>query len=426
MKRFALKGHICYSEKADCMTICEDSYLLCEDGCCCGVTKQLPEGWDMKAVKDYGDCLIIPGLVDLHMHAPQYGFCGMGMDMELLEWLEHQVFPEEAKYADLDYAKKGYTIFAENLKKGATTRACIFSSLHVPATELLMELMEETGLRVMVGKVNMDRNSPDILREDDAEASAEATRQWLSQIEGRFKHVQPILTPRFIPSCSDALMEKLSEIQKETGLPVQSHLSENPGEIEWVKELCPWSECYGDAYRHFDMLGGENCKTIMAHCVYSGEQEMQLLKENGVWIAHCPFSNENLSSGIAPIREFLNRGLKVGLGSDVSGGSSDSIFRVMADAVQASKMYWRLVDCTKKPLTLEEVFYMATKGGGSFFGKVGSFEEGYALDAVVLDDSALKTPMSLTVRQRLERICYLSDDRQIAAKYVDGEEIMLH
>lgn len=426
MKRFALKGHVCYSEKADCMTICEDSYLLCEDGCCCGVTKQLPEGWDIKVVKDYGDCLIIPGLVDLHMHAPQYGFCGMGMDMELLEWLEHQVFPEEAKYADLAYAKKGYTIFAENLKKGATTRACIFSSLHVPATELLMELMEETGLRVMVGKVNMDRNSPDILREDDAEASAEATRQWLSQIEGRFKHVQPILTPRFIPSCSDALMEKLSEIQKETGLPVQSHLSENPGEIEWVKELCPWSECYGDAYRHFDMLGGENCKTIMAHCVYSGEQEMQLLKENGVWIAHCPFSNENLSSGIAPIREFLNRGLKVGLGSDVSGGSSDSIFRVMADAVQASKMYWRLVDCTKKPLTLEEVFYMATKGGGSFFGKVGSFEEGYALDAVVLDDSALKTPMSLTVRQRLERICYLSDDRQIAAKYVDGEEIMLH
>lgn len=426
MKRFALKGHICYSEKADCMTICEDSYLLCEDGCCCGVTKQLPEDWDIKAVKDYGDCLIIPGLVDLHMHAPQYGFCGMGMDMELLEWLEHQVFPEEAKYADLAYAKKGYTIFAENLKKGATTRACIFSSLHVPATELLMELMEETGLRVMVGKVNMDRNSPDILREDDAEASAEATRQWLSQIKGRFKHVQPILTPRFIPSCSDALMEKLSEIQKETGLPVQSHLSENPGEIEWVKELCPWSECYGDAYRHFDMLGGGNCKTIMAHCVYSGEQEMQLLKENGVWIAHCPFSNENLSSGIAPIREFLDRGLKVGLGSDVSGGSSDSIFRVMADAVQASKMYWRLVDCTKKPLTLEEVFYMATKGGGSFFGKVGSFEEGYALDAVVLDDSALKTPMSLTVRQRLERICYLSDDRQIAAKYVDGEEIMLH
>ena len=164
----------------------------------------------------------------------------------------------------------------------------------------------------------------------------------------------------------------------------------------------------------------------MAHCVYSGEQEMALLKEKGVWIAHCPLSNENLASGIAPIREFLEKGLKVGLGTDVSGGSSDSIFKVMADAVQASKMYWRLVDHTKKPLTLEEVFYMATKGGGSFFGKVGSFEEGYEFDAVVLDDSALKTPMQLTVRQRLERLCYLSDDRQIAAKFAAGEEIILH
>lgn len=425
MKRFALKGHICYSTHPDRLEIRENSYLLCEEGECRGVVKELPQGWKEAEVKDYGTCLIIPGLTDLHMHAPQYGFCGMGMDMELLQWLEHQVFPEEAKYADLEYAEKGYRIFAENLKKGATTRACIFSSLHVPATELLMEKLEETGLKVMVGKVNMDRNSPDILREESAEASEAATRQWLKDIEGKFKRVQPILTPRFIPSCTDELMERLSHLQQETGLPVQSHLSENLGEIAWVKELCPWSSCYGDAYDHFRMFGTEQCKTIMAHCVYSDDQEMELMKKRGVWIAHCPLSNGNLASGIAPVREFLNRGLNVGLGSDVSGGNTDSIFRVMADAVQASKMYWRLIDQTKKPLTLEEVFYMATKGGGSFFGNVGSFEEGYELDAVVLDDRALKTPMDLTVRQRLERICYLSDDRQIAAKYVAGEEIRL-
>lgn len=358
------------------------------------------------------------------MHAPQYGFCGMGMDMELLEWLEHQVFPEEARYKDLEYAEKGYSIFAENLKKGATARACIFSSLHVPATELLMEKLEKTGLKVMVGKVNMDRNSPDILREESPEASEEATRQWLAHIAGKFKRVQPILTPRFIPSCTDELMERLSRLQKETGLPVQSHLSENLGEIAWVKELCPWSECYGDAYDHFGMFGGEGCRTIMAHCVYSGQQELELMKERGVWIAHCPISNVDLSSGIAPVRTFLDMGLRVGLGTDVSGGSSDSVFRVMASAIQMSKMYWRLADETKKPLTLEEAFYMATKGGGSFFGKVGSFEPGYELDAVVLDDSALKTPMEMTIRQRLERIVYLSDDRQISAKFVAGEAVL--
>ncbi len=423
MTRFALKGQICYSERLDKITVMENSYLLCEDGICCGVEENLPEGWENAEVKDYGNRLIIPGLVDLHMHAPQYGFCGMGMDMELLEWLDHQVFPEEARYKDLDYAEKGYSIFAENLKKGATTRACIFSSLHVPATELLMEKLEATGLKVMVGKVNMDRNSPDILREESPEASEAATRQWLADIAGRFKRVQPVLTPRFIPSCTDELMERLSRLQKETGLPVQSHLSENLGEIAWVKELCPWSECYGDAYDHFGMFGGEGCSTIMAHCVYSGEQEQELMKERGVWIAHCPTSNADLSSGIAPVRTFLDKGLKVGLGTDVSGGSSDSVFRVMASAIQMSKMYWRLADETKKPLTLEEAFYMATKGGGSFFGKVGSFEPGYELDAVVLDDSALKTPMQLTLRQRLERIVYLSDDRQIFAKFVAGEAV---
>ncbi len=192
-----------------------------------------------------------------------------------------------------------------------------------------------------------------------------------------------------------------------------------------MKELCPESEFYGDAYDRFGLFGGDGCKTVMAHCVYSDEREQQLIQDRGVWIAHCPFSNENLASGIAPVRAFLDKGLRVGLGSDVSGGSSESIFRVMADAVQASKMYWRLVDQSKKSLTLEEVFYMATKGGGSFFGNVGSFEDGYELDALILDDSALRTPMELTVRQRLERICYLSDERQIAAKYVAGEPICL-
>ena len=148
------------------------------------------------------------------------------------------------------------------------------------------------------------------------------------------------------------------------------------------------------------------------------------MKERGVWIAHCPSSNTNLSSGIAPVREFLDRGLKVGLGSDVSGGSTESMFRVLTEAIQVSKLYWRLVDPEKKPLTFEEAFAMATRGGGSFFGKVGSFEPGYQLDALVLDDTDLNTPAELDERQRLERICYLGDERQIAAKVVGGEWVL--
>ena len=157
---------------------------------------------------------------------------------------------------------------------------------------------------------------------------------------------------------------------------MQSHLSENFGEIAWVKELCPATHFYGEAYSQFGLFGGD-CPTVMAHCVHSSDEEIALMKKQGVYIAHCPQSNTNLSSGIAPARRYLDAGLHIGLGSDIAAGSSLSILRAMADAIQVSKLYWRLADSSVRPLTLEEAFYMGTEGGGSFFGKVGSFKEGY-------------------------------------------------
>lgn len=421
---FILKGNLCYSKNQKTLEIIEGGYLVCREGKSAGVYREIPKEYEDRPVTDWGDRMIIPGLVDLHIHAPQYGFRGLGMDMELLEWLNTNTFPEEAKYKDLEYARKAYEIFTEQLEKSATTRACIFATVHNRATELLMDLLEESGLITMVGKVNMDRNTPDYLAEESAKASAEDTVAWLEEIAGKYQRTYPILTPRFIPSCTDELMERLKEIQRTYKLPVQSHLSENPGEISWVQELCPDSEFYGDAYDRFGLFGGD-CKTIMAHCVYSDERERERMKEKGVFVAHCPQSNTNLSSGIAPVRTMLEEGMRVGLGSDVAGGFTESIFRAMADAIQVSKLYWRLVDQTQKPLTLEEAFYLATKGGGAFFGQVGSFEAGYELDAVVLDDSSLKYPMNLSVKKRLERFIYISDDRHIAGKYVAGRKVAL-
>ena len=423
-KTFALKGNIIYAKDSSNLCIEEQSYLVCENGKVQGVYPVLPEAFKDITVEDMGEKLIIPGLTDLHVHAPQYSFRGLGMDLELLDWLETNTFPEEAKYRDLEYAKKAYGIFAEQMKKSATTRACIFATIHKEATILLMDLMEESGLSTMVGKVNMDRNSPDYLREVSPEASEEATRQWLEMAEKRnYQHTRPILTPRFTPSCSDELMELLHDIQKETGLPVQSHLSENLGEIAWVQELCPWAEFYGDAYDHFGMFGGK-CRTIMAHCVYSGEAEIRRMKENGVFIAHCPESNTNLSSGIAPVRRYLDEQIPMGLGSDVAGGTTENLFAAMRHAIQASKLRWRLSDQGLKALTVEEVFYLASKGGGAFFGKVGSFEPGYEFDAVILDDTRLEHPQSLEVKQRLERVIYLGDEREVAGKYVAGRKIL--
>lgn len=421
---FALKGNLIYTKEIGTLEILEQHYLVCEEGKVQGIYPELPEQLCGIPVEELGDRLIIPGLTDLHVHAPQYSFRSLNMDMELLEWLETNTFPEESKFQDLDYAKKAYDIFTENVKHSATTRACIFATIHNEATLLLMDQLEEAGIAAMVGKVNMDRNSPDYLRETSAEESAKATRAWIQAVaERHYEHVQPILTPRFTPSCSDELMELLHGIQKETGLPVQSHLSENPGEIAWVQELCPWSKFYGDAYDHFGMFGGE-CRTIMAHCVYSGDEEIQRMKEHGVFIAHCPESNTNLSSGIAPVRRYLDEQIPVGLGSDVAGGTTENLFAAMRHAIQASKLRWRLSDQSLQPLNMEEVFYLASKGGGAFFGKVGSFEPGYEFDAVILDDARLEHPQTLTVKQRLERVIYLGDEREVAGKYVAGRKVL--
>jgi guanine deaminase len=217
-------------------------------------------------------------------------------------------------------------------------------------------------------------------------------------------------------------MRRLGEIQKQYKLPLQSHLSENKGEVAWVRELCPGSAHYGDAYRQFGLFGGD-APTIMAHCVWSGENEIELMRQGGVFVAHCAQSNANLTSGIAPVRRFLERGLKVGLGSDIGAGCHAAIFRAMSDSIQASKLYSRLVDETAKPLTITEAFYLATLGGGGFFGKVGSFTAGYEFDALVIEDRDLQGPDGNGINERLEKIAYLSDDRHVREKYIRGIKV---
>ncbi|WP_455258431.1 amidohydrolase family protein [Peptoniphilus asaccharolyticus] len=418
---FIIKGDICYSKDLENLITKEDSYLICLDGVSKGVFDHIPEEYRYLKVYDYSGKIVMPGLVDLHVHAPQYHFRGLGMDLELLDWLNTYTFPHEAKYADIEYAKKTYSKFVGELEKSTTTRAVVFATLHVPSTILLMNMLEESGLVSYVGKVNMDRNSIPELQEQSAAESAESTIKWLEEIKSKFKNTYPIITPRFTPSCTDDLMEKLGDITREYKLPVQSHLSENQGEIAWVRELCPGTKCYGESYDRYGIFGRE-VPTIMAHCVWSDEYERNLLKDRGVYIAHCPDSNMNLASGIAPIRRYLTEGQRVGLGSDVAGGAYLSIFRQMTDAIQVSKLFWRLVDEESKPLIVEEVFYLGTLGGGEFFGKVGSFEDGYEFDAVVIDDAEYRTE-DLNLHQRLERTIYLSANKDIAHKFIRGNQI---
>lgn len=419
-----LHGDIVYTSNPSQFDLYEDGYLVTDDDKVVDVYSSLPQEYQKELIEDYKGKLIIPGLIDLHVHAPQYTYRGLGMDLELIEWLNVNTFPEESKYKDNEYALKAYSIFTDDLLHSSTTRACIFATVHKEATLLLMDKLEETKLITKVGKVNMDRNCPDYIKEGSVNSYLD-TLSWVEECNNRnYSFTSPILTPRFIPSCTDEILDKLKEIQVKYHLPVQSHLSENLSEIEWVKELCPSARNYGEAYALHALFGGEDCPTLMAHCIYSNDEELALMKKNGVYIVHCPESNINVRSGIAPIRKYLDEGFNVGLGSDIAAGTTLNMFKAVEETIKASKMRWRILDQNYKWLSEQEGFYLATKGGGKFFGKVGSFEKDYEFDAVVIDDSRIRHANKLSLKNRIITAIYLSDERDIVAKYVKGNKVL--
>lgn len=413
-----IKGDIATSIDRFNIKTVDNGYIVVEDGICKGVFEEVPDKYKNIEVTDYGDCLIMPGLSDLHVHASQYQYRGLGMDLNLLEWLEKNAFKEESKFSDNEYAKKAYSIFVDDLVKSPTTRFSAFATIHREATLILMRLLEERGMKGYVGKVNMSRYANEELLED-VDVSYEETVKWLEESK-QFKNIKPVITPRFIPSCDDRLMLKLGELAERENIRIQSHLNESDEEIEWVKQLCPFSTSYGDAYDKFKMM---NDRTIMAHCVY--DFDLELLKDRGVFVAHCPECNANIRNGVAPVKKMLDMGINVGLGTDVAGGSTINLFSSAKDALKMSKLRWKMYEKNVLPLTTQEVFYMATAGGGAYFGKVGKFEDGYEFDAIVYDDAHLRSLRKLSINERVERCIQLFGERDVLkAKYVAGRRVL--
>lgn len=415
----AYKGDILYTPTPDRFEVFEDGYVLVENGKVVQVSGSLPSEYADVEVIDRSGRLIIPGFNDLHIHAPQYPLAGLGFDYELLPWLENYTFKTEAKYADLDVADHWYRLFVTKLWQVGTLRFSAFATLHNESTLRLMQLCQESGLRPVVGKVNMDRNSP----ADLVESTEESLRGAQDLIE-RSKTLTPdigfIVTPRFVPSTTPELMTGLGELVERYQLPVQSHLDENRSEVEWVRQLHPDIPSYAEVYEHYGLMP-EN-RTIMAHCIWLSEREKALLKDRGVWLAHCAQSNLDLTSGIMPARRNLEYGLKLSIASDVAGGHEPSMNRNIVMAIEASKAKTFEAGYEgDRPLTLPEAFHMATKAGGSFFGKVGSFEPGYEFDALVVREG--ESLLDLSVEERLERFIYMGDDRDIEERYVAGRLI---
>ena len=413
------KAHILFTKEKSKFEAIENGYIAVENGRVTGVSTNLKDlDCDGIDVVDFGNRLLIPAMNDMHVHAPQVHNQGVAMDLELLPWLQNYTFPEEMKYADTGYAERMYRRFVHDLWRFGTMRSCVFATIHTESTRLLMRLFQEAGMGALVGKVGMNRDCPEGLMES-VEKMVQGYETLIAEFNKPDALVRPIITPRFIPSCTPEMLRACGELAAKYQLPVQSHLSENKDEVELVKTLEPESTCYGDAYDRYGLFG--QTPTVMAHCVYTEGEELELIKRRGVMVAHCPASNLNVSTAIAPIRQFFEEGLRVGLGSDVSGGHNLNIFRVMVYAIQASKLHYQR-NHDRHFLTLSEAFWMATKSAGSFFGKVGSFEPGYEFDALVIDDSDLNHD-HYSLLERLERYIYLGDDRQIEKRFCRGKEL---
>ena len=315
-----IKGNIIHTKKLGELSIVNNGHLVLDnEGTITGIYDTLPQQYHRETVCDYGDKLILQSFADMHVHAPQYAMLGMGMDMPLLQWLETYTFPTESRFADLEYARKIYAQLAKDLIDNGTTRVVMFSSLHTDATLILMEALECAGVSGYVGKVNMDRNGGENLQETTSESKSETLR-WLEGCK-KFKQVKPIITPRFTPSCTDELMQWLGDVAKEKNLYVQSHMSENLAEMQWVKELHPDCDQYWQTYEKYGLWKDH---TVMAHCVHVDETERKAMADHNVLVAHSPDSNVNLSSGIAPIRQMINEGVWVALATDMAGGADVS------------------------------------------------------------------------------------------------------
>lgn len=426
------RANILFTPTPEAFCVLERGYIaMAEDGTIEGAFDALPAQYAGAEVRDFGDALLIPAMNDLHVHAPQYRNMGIAMDMELLPWLNTYTFPEEERYADLAYADYMYRRFVHDLWLHGTMRAAVFATTHADATCLLADLFAEAGMGAYIGLVGMDRNCPEALANSPETAIRDI--ECLAAHVKNYERVKPIITPRFVPACTPAMLRALGDFATTHHLPVQSHLSENRSEIAWVRELEPQASCYGDAYRRSGLFG--QTPTLMAHCCYTEGEELRLMRDNHVFAVHCPTSNCNLGSGIAPVRRFLQEGVPVALGSDISGGHHLSLFRVMQYAVEMSKLRYAQTQGKEPFLKLSEAFYLATKGGGSFFGKVGSFEKGYAFDALVIDDAKEPTTSPLKgdvdippydLKQRLERFVYLGDDRHITHRFCQGKEIEIN
>ncbi|OBU20769.1 amidohydrolase family protein [Photobacterium aquimaris] len=409
---------------------------------------QHPEYADLLAIFKGNDSLqvipkgeyLLPGLVDLHCHAPQWPQAGKGLDLPLYDWLQNYTFPLENRYSDNDFAANVYQDVTKTLLANGTTSAVYFASIHRQSTELLAQTCLNVGQRAFVGKVNMDNSDqcPAYYCEPSVTAAIDDTELFVNNVfelaGNQSRLVHPVITPRFVPSCTSELLQQLGGLVQRYDLHMQTHCSES----DWARDYSIQHYGVSDVTIYADM-GLLNNKSILAHSIFLNQADIEKINQFKAGIGHCPLSNMYFANAAMPARELLDHGVQIGLGSDIAGAPSPSIFRASFDAVSHSRVREEGVDIylpaskrgtVNARISFVEAFWMATVGGGQVLdAKVGLFEQGYHFDAIVIKaNSAIGNlriwPEFDSAKDILEKIITLAQPENVAKVWVQGKAVI--
>ncbi len=381
----------------------------------------------------------LPGFVDLHVHAPQWAQSGTALDLPLYDWLNTYTFPVESKFSNLDFAREVYEDVVNTLLANGTTTALYFATIHKEASLLLAQICAQKGQRGLIGKVVMDdpRQNPDYYRDKDAKSAIRDTEEFIVHVKELGKSVKqgvyPVVTPRFIPSCTDEVLKGLGELAAKYDTHIQSHCSESDWAHSHVRERFDQNDAF--ALHDFGLLQD---KSVMAHCNFLEEKDVELFAKTGTAISHCPVSNAYFANSVLPAADFHVKGIDIGLGSDLSGGFSPSLFDNARQAVISSRMLEDGVDPALPPekrgkansrITINQAFYLATAGGGESLSlPIGRIAEDYAWDVQIIDTAIKSAKLPIFhatdhLQDIFEKIMYLTRPENIREVWIQGEKV---
>lgn len=380
---------------------------------------------------------ILPGFIDLHVHAPQWAQAGTALDLPLYDWLNTYTFPIESKFSDMNFAQTVYEDLVKTLLANGTTTALYFASIHKESSLLLAQICAQLGQRGLVGKVVMDNpdQCPNYYRDESTEMALKETEEFIISVQELHQQtkqgVYPVVTPRFIPSCTDEALKGLGELAAKYNTHIQSHCSESDWQHGYAIERFHKHDAF--ALNDFGLLQE---KAVMAHCNFLADEDAKLFASTGTAVAHCPISNVFFSNGVLPARHLHDLGVEIGLGTDISGGFSPSLFDNVRQAVIAARMLEEGVDTTisadkrgvaSSRITTSEAFYFATAGGGEAISlPVGRIEESYAWDVQIINTTvpAAKLPIfNNDLEDIFQKIMYLARPENIQQVWVQGEKV---